>query len=55
MLVGFACHGSAPPGFDEGGKAVAGKVASCFDCHAKASGGDYVFSKPAAEPLKLPE
>ena len=38
----------------EGKKPIAGKVASCIDCHAKAAGGDLVYSndpKPeAAEP-----
>ncbi len=28
----------------EGKKAIAGKVASCIDCHTRAGGGDYVFS-----------
>jgi hypothetical protein len=35
----------------DGKKAIAGKVASCIDCHAKSKGGDFVFSndEPATE------
>lgn len=34
----------------EGKKAIAGKVASCIDCHAKAKGGDFVFSNDGPPP-----
>jgi hypothetical protein len=36
---------------DENGKAVAGKVTSCIECHAKAGANDFVFSNDRpAEP-----
>ena len=36
---------------EAGKKAIAGKVSSCIDCHAKAKGGDYVhlYDEPAPE------
>jgi len=34
----------------EGNKPVAGKMASCIDCHAKAKGADFVFSNDEAAP-----
>jgi Cytochrome P460 len=32
----------------EGNKPIAGKVASCIECHAKAKGADFVFSNDEA-------
>jgi hypothetical protein len=37
----------------EGKKPIAGKVASCIDCHTKAGGSDFVFSNDA-EPEPMP-
>ena len=37
----------------EGKKPIAGKVASCIDCHTKAGGSDFVFSNDA-EPEPKP-
>lgn len=33
---------------DAGMRPVAGRVASCIECHAKAGGGDYIFGNDAA-------
>lgn len=39
---------------DDGKKAIAGKVTSCIDCHAKASGKDFVFSNDVMDMTNEP-
>ena len=46
----FLETGTVAKGEDK--KALAGKVASCIECHAKASGKDYVFSNDTLKPDK---
>lgn len=48
----FSEAGAVMKGSDN--KPIAGKVASCIDCHAKAGGKDYVFSNAPSQAEQAP-